>query len=150
MILYVPKIEELDYRKHLLADKPTMSYNHAYGGTIDFNESKWQDWYERWMNDATRFYAYIKIQDYYVGEVAYHLEGDKVLCDVLIEAQYRRLGYGKQALSLLEEVAKNNKIKELYDHIAIDNPGIQLFEQAGFIVVYQNEEYIEVMKKLED
>ena len=34
--LYTPKFEDLWFRQQLMIDEATMSYNHAWGGTIDF------------------------------------------------------------------------------------------------------------------
>jgi L-amino acid N-acyltransferase YncA len=69
-----------------------------------------------------------------VGEAAYHYDPDEgiYLADVIIAAQCRRQGFGKAGLQMLCEHAKNEKIPELYDNIAIDNPGIHLFLQCGF------------------
>lgn len=33
---YIPRIEDLWFRKLLLADSATMAYNHTYGGMIEF------------------------------------------------------------------------------------------------------------------
>ena len=33
---YKPKIEDLWFKETMLADEDTMSYNHAYGGTVPF------------------------------------------------------------------------------------------------------------------
>lgn len=33
---YIPKIEDLWFKETMLADPDTMSYNHAWGGTISF------------------------------------------------------------------------------------------------------------------
>lgn len=76
--LKIPTFKELKYRKDLLSDKETMSYNNKFGGTIDFNESKWETWYNKWIgnNDPNFFYAYIydKELDIPVGEVAYRFD----------------------------------------------------------------------------
>jgi diamine N-acetyltransferase len=69
--LYVPTIEELDYRQKIMSDPETMSYNKGYDldfdgyhkdtGCIDFPESEWLDWYEYFVGcEPERFYAYIK------------------------------------------------------------------------------------------
>ena len=50
--LYTPQFEDLWFRKLFMSDEATMSYNHNCGGTIDFPESKWQGWYERWIENA--------------------------------------------------------------------------------------------------
>lgn len=52
--LRTPKFEELYYRKKLLADRETMTYNIGYGkiygtGCIEFNESDWKDWFALWI-----------------------------------------------------------------------------------------------------
>ena len=39
VIFYIPKLEELKYRKKILNDELTMDYNHSYGGIINFDES---------------------------------------------------------------------------------------------------------------
>jgi hypothetical protein len=44
--------------------------------------------------------------------------------------------------------AKNEKIPELYDNIAIDNPGIHLFLQCGFQETYRTDEIIMLRKIL--
>lgn len=43
--LYRPALQELSFRKTLLADPATMAYNAAWGGTIDFPEDRWETWY---------------------------------------------------------------------------------------------------------
>ena len=47
--IYIPKCEDLWFRERLLSDPDTMSYNNAWGGTIDFPEPKWQRWYNYWI-----------------------------------------------------------------------------------------------------
>ena len=87
----------------------------------------------------------------FVGEAAYHYyEGLKLyLADVIISARSRRKGYGKAGLQLLCEAAKKAKIPELYDSIAIDNPGISLFLQCGFQEEYRTSEIIMLKKSLQ-
>lgn len=59
--IYIPKYKDLWFREMLLSDSDTMSYNNAWGGTIDFSESKWQRWYNCWIEnpDGKRFYRYL-------------------------------------------------------------------------------------------
>lgn len=63
--LYKPKVEDLWFREKLLSDEDTMSYNHAWGGTIPFPKEKWENWHNRWVqnHDNKRFYRYIKEND---------------------------------------------------------------------------------------
>lgn len=150
---YKPKLEDLWVRETILADPDTMSYNNAWGGAIPFPRENWKDWFDYWIaNPNKRFYRYITTGNSrsFVGEAAYHFDPDMdlYLADIIISAKSRRLGFGKAGLLLLCEAAKNEKIPELYDNIAIDNPGISLFFQCGFEEEYRTEEIIMLKKTL--
>ena len=41
VVLVKPTIDELSFKQELLSDEETMSFNHKYGGTIDFNKDRW-------------------------------------------------------------------------------------------------------------
>lgn len=130
-----------------------MSYNDAWGGTIPFPREKWANWYESWVkNPRNCIYRYITSgkSRSFVGEAAYHYDDDLqlYLADVIISARCRRQGYGKAGLELLCDAARNAGITELYDNIAIDNPGITLFLQCGFHEEYRTEEIIMLQKRL--
>lgn len=73
--LHKPLLEEMWFRQKLLSDEATMSYNHAYGGTIDFSQERWKPWYNRWVNETAdkRFYRYVTADGEFVGEIAYHI-----------------------------------------------------------------------------
>lgn len=60
--LYVPQYEDLWFRKMFLSDEDTMSYNHAWGGTLDWTEDKWTDWYDYWVENPKGecFYRYLQ------------------------------------------------------------------------------------------
>ena len=66
-----PELEDLWFREELLSDKATMSYNHAWGGTISFPKEKWESWYNKWVMscEGKQFYRYIKVDHTFVGEV---------------------------------------------------------------------------------
>jgi len=150
--LYEPHIEDLWFKEKMMGDEQTMSYNSAYGGTISFPRERWAGWHDRWIADHNdrRFYRYIKENDTFVGEVAYHFDEKRqiYIADVIIYAPYRGKGYGRKGLLLLCEVAKENGIKELYDDIAIDNSSVALFLKCGFVEVLRTSEYVLVKKKL--
>ena len=135
-----------------MADEETMSYNHAWGGTISFSEEKWQNWYDRWVinHENKRYYRYLKDEKGFVGEIAYHYdpEYDGYVADVIIFSQFRGRGYVSQGLKLLCEAAKENGIKVLYDDIAIDNTAISLFKKQGFFEVNRTYEKIILKKDL--
>lgn len=149
--LYTPQFEDLWFRKLFMSDEATMSYNHNCGGTIDFPESKWQGWNERWIENAgdKRFYRYLRNENLeFVGEIAYHYDGERYIADVIIYSKYRGRGYGREGLRLLCDEAKKHGIEELYDDIAIDNSAVNLFLQMGFVEEYRTPEIIMVKKRL--
>ena len=153
LTLYAPGLEDLWFRQMMLADEETMSYNHAWGGTIPWPEKEWENWYSHWMirHGGKRYYRYLKNRDgQYVGEIAYHYDDEiqHEVANVLIYSPYRRKGYGAEALELLCAAAKNNGVTELYDDIGIDNPAIKLFLKHGFTEAYRTQEKVFLRRKL--
>ncbi|MBQ2709057.1 MAG: GNAT family N-acetyltransferase [Clostridia bacterium] len=150
---YKPGLEELWFKAKMLGDAQTMSYNHAFGGTIPFPEERWSAWYERWIANPEnkRFYRYIRVKDTFVGEAAYHFDEDRqiYLADVIVYAPFRRKGYGRAALLLLCDSARENGVPALYDDIAIDNTSAALFLACGFREVSRTNEYVTVKKDLQ-
>lgn len=149
--LIKPAFNQLSFKQDLLSDEDTMSFNHKYGGTIDFNQNRWQVWYEKWLSDNPNYfyrYLYSKEEDCFVGEVAYHYDEGRYLCDVIIHSKYRCKGYGKEGLYLLCQCALENGIHELFDDILLDNPSIHLFLKQGFRIVDQTDECFIVKKEL--
>ena len=153
LVLYRPKLEELDFRRALLADPDTMAYNHAYGGTIPFPRERWASWHERWVErPEKRFYRYLRetAGGRFVGETAYHWDEElgEFICDVIVAARYRGRGYGRQGLALLCEAARERGVARLCDNIAPDNPSVSLFLSMGFRERLRNEEYVLVERTL--
>lgn len=151
LTLYRPALEELSFRQALLGDGATMAYNHAWGGTIVFPRERWPDWYRRWVEvPDRRFYRYLRDADAFVGEAAYHFDGelDGYVCDVIVHAAHRWNGYGGQGLELLCGAAKENGVDRLYDNIALDNPSVALFLRHGFWEIKRTEEYVLVARDL--
>ena len=150
--LYKPTIDDLWFKQLMLQDEDTMSFNRSYGGTIPFNKDKWRAWFDKWMNNEKRFYRYLRLTDTneFVGEVAYYFDEERKthLANIIIYSKYRKLGYGKQGLKLLCDIAKDNHIDVLYDDIAIDNPSIKLFIDCGFIEKSRTKKSIIVYKNL--
>lgn len=149
---YKPNVEDLWFKQQLLSDEATMSYNHAYGGTLPFPPERWEDWHRRWLqaSEALRYYRYIRKNDQFIGEIAYRYDEERkiYIVDVIIHAAFRGNGYGQQALLMLCEAAKSNGICTLYDDIAIDNPAIALFERCGFTEDHRTDEYVMMKKQL--
>ena len=148
---YLPKFEDLEFRRQLMSDEVTMSYNRAWGGTIDFPKSSWSSWYDVWIQNPgnLRFYRYLQNErDEFVGEIAYHSDGKRYMADVIVLARYRGRGYGREGLRLLCAAAKANGIECLYDEIAADNPAIRLFRKLGFAEVERTEATLLLKKTL--
>ncbi|MBD5081865.1 MAG: GNAT family N-acetyltransferase [Ruminococcaceae bacterium] len=152
--LYTPKFEDIPFRQKLLADPETMSYNQKWGGTIDFHEDRWQDWFDFWIvnHDSKRFYRYLQDTETgeFVGEIAYHYDSERevYIADVIVLAKYRGKGFGNQGLQFLCDAAKANGINILYDDIAVDNSAIALFLKNGFYEEYRTEDCIMLRKDL--
>jgi L-amino acid N-acyltransferase YncA len=85
-----------------------------------------------------------------VGEAAWHYDADRgiYLTDVIILARCRGRGYGRAGLQLLCAAAREAGIRELYDDIAIDNPGVSLFLRCGFREECRTDEIVMVKKVL--
>lgn len=154
IILYKPKLEDLWFREQFMSDPETMSYNHAWGGTIPFPKDRWSSWYDHWLihHDNKRFYRYLQdsVSGAYVGEIAYHYDNEREIwvADVIVASEYRGKGYGSEGLRLLCEAAVNHGIDVLRDDIAIDNPAIRMFLKAGFAEEYRTDEIIMLKKNL--
>ena len=154
IIAYRPALQDLWFRQQFMADEETMSYNHAFGGTIPFPESEWEEWYDHWLihHDHKRFYRYLLDPETqsFVGEIAYHYDEERKiwLADVIVASAYRNKGYGSEGLQLLCEIAEENGIDVLRDDIAVDNPAARLFLKAGFTEEYRTDEIIMLKKDM--
>lgn len=153
--LYLPELKDLWFRQKLLADEATMAYNRAWGGTIPFPEENWAPWYEKWVAcpDGKRFYRYLKDENgAFVGEVAYHWDGDipGFMADVIVYAPFRGRGCGSSGLELLCAAASENGVSVMYDEIALDNPSVGLFLRHGFTEVSRSEHSVLLRKTLKE
>ena len=151
--LYTPSLEDLWFRQKMMADPKTMSYNHAWGGTIPFPKEEWHDWYDFWIvkHESKRYYRYLKDNTgRFIGEISYHYDNERniYVTDVIVYALYRGKGYGGIGLNLLCSAAKKNGVDVLYDDIAIDNPAITMFLKHGFVEEYKTDEIIMLRKDL--
>lgn len=151
--LYEPSLEELWFREELLADRDTMRYNEAWGGTIPFPRERWNAWHRKWIGNGDRdfFYRYLKDDGIgFVGETAFHRDTERgiFLADVIVHARSRHRGFGREGLLLLTDEARRRGIGILYDEIAADNPAIGLFLSLGFTVQERTGEAILLRKDL--
>lgn len=150
---YKPEYADLWFRQAMLGDEDTMSYNHAWGGTILFPEDRWGDWYTYWVvqHEGKRYYRYLQREDgTFVGEIAYHLDEETgyYMANIIIHAPYRKKGYGGQGLDILCAEVKRQGIASLWDDLAIDNPALPLFLTHGFTEAFRTPEQIYLKKEL--
>lgn len=114
--MYTPVISEIWYRQKLLSYADRKSYNRGSDNfdCITLTESNLRIWYEKWVNAApVNYYAYIvsAADRVFIGEVYLHKNHNEDMYDdcydmcIFIEDQYRGIGYGKEALGLLLDVA---------------------------------------------
>ena len=151
--VYKPEYRDLWFRQAMLADEETMSYNHAWGGTISFPEERWKEWYALWVGEpeGDRLYRYVTDEaGTFVGEIAYHMDEELGGCtaNVIIFAGYRGSGFGGQALDTLCALAKENGVTRLFDDIAADNPAVGMFLRHGFAECGRTAEKIILVKEL--
>lgn len=162
--LYVPTERELDYRRRLIADEGTMSYNAGYGenGTGCYHQSpeQVQAWYRHWKGRPGRYYAYIVLTGSRqpVGEVNIYWNSmnQRHMVGIVVEACHRGKGYGQQALRLLVRTAfEEYGLEALYDDFSPDRQAAErVFLNAGFqrvdgsLVCLTRERYEERQKAL--
>jgi len=151
--LQTPSLSELDYRKKLLFDYETMSYNSGWNvdytgyhydtGCIDFPEEKWVEWHQKWTKTKDKFYAYIYDDNTPVGDVAFHYDEEFKAhsIHIVIEHKYRHRGYAKAALKLLiEEAFRNHNVETLIDSFPKEREeSLRLFQSLGFKILRENE-----------
>lgn len=114
--LYVPETADLWFRRELLSDPETMSYNKGYDlgfpeyhndtGCIDFPEENWGGWYARWVNaEPERFYAFLRLKETgtLLGEVnLFQTAGLGVYeMGIVLHSVQRGKGYSQTGIRLL-------------------------------------------------
>lgn len=116
LCLHVPELNEFWYRKKLMEDPETMSYNRGYDldfagydketGCIAFPKEEWESCYNYFVgHEPERFYAYLVNTENgeFVGEVNAHksVGHDWYDMGIVIEAKHRGKGYANEGLHLL-------------------------------------------------
>lgn len=120
MEFYIPEYNDLWFRKGLLSDPETMSYNKGYflglpeyhndTGCIDFPKENWETWYQRWVNtQPERFYAYLRRRGdgAFLGEVNLYRKGEPGWYEmgIVLHNKYRGQGYSTAGMELLLQQA---------------------------------------------
>ena len=165
--LKVPIQEELSYRQRILADPETMSYNMGFDikdssydkstGCIDFEQSKWGEWYSYWVdNKPQAYYAYIVRNEdcCCMGEVNIHKSQNENLYEmgIVMEEQFRGKGYSKEALALLLQVAfEEYGAKAIHNNFSTDNDAAYKTHLAvGFKYIGKKDSYFDLVITDED
>ena len=138
LTLRKPSRALMPFRQAMLSDPATMAYNAPYAppdGCLPFPEECWDEWLSHWTNAAPeRFCAYlINDQGQSVGEICWHNRGQDM--GIVIKAEYRGRGYGREGLRLLtEEAFRHAEITELRNTFEPDRPAaLTLHLREGFV-----------------
>lgn len=109
--LYIPQYNDLEFRRQMLSDPETMSFNRGKDpapdynpktGCIDFPRGTWALWYGFWMDrEPENFYAILADGATPVGEVSWFFDGEHYNAGIIIKSEFRRKGYCAPALRLL-------------------------------------------------
>lgn len=137
---YTPTVDELGFRQRLIADPATMSYNAPWTedgtGCIRQSDEQIQSWYLNYYLPTGMFYAYILVESVPVGEVAISpdsVDARKGMVSIIIDARYRNLGYGGQALRQLCNLAFTSLgYDTLIDAVTVDRNVDRFFAVQGF------------------
>ncbi len=169
--LYVPRLEDMWFRRKCMSDKKTMEYNAGYDvafdgynnqtGCIDFPEEKWESWYQEKMTNPNFFYAYIKDvnTNEFIGYVNFNKnkETKKASMGIVIHSDYHRKGYMRDSMKELIKEAKKRNVEILTDSVPENRIGAhKVFKENGFIIVKEfmtkkfnkDEKVLEIEKKL--
>ncbi len=121
--LYVPAREDGWFYKRMMTDPETMAYNAPWfppDGCIPDPEGEWEGLQYGWIGaEPERFYAYLRrtSDGAFVGDVCFHYTPERDWWDmgVVICAQERGKGFGKQGLRLLADYAFAHGVKRLHN-----------------------------------
>lgn len=130
--------EFMPFRQALMNDPETMSYNAPWAppnGCIDFPESEWDAWLEVQQSNFPECGCFYLLNDdgKPVGEVSWH--GYGIGIHVLIHADERGKGYGREGLHLLaEEAFRYPEISELMNAFEPARAAaLKIHLQEGFV-----------------
>jgi RimJ/RimL family protein N-acetyltransferase len=151
-----PSFYELSLTKDLLSDKLTMSFNDKWGGTVDFDSSKWNNFFNEYINDDNEneyFHIYNK-ENIFVGEIStrFDKQFDSFVLNIKVKYEFRGNNYADDALEVfLEYLFNEKKINMIVDNVAFDNLGaIHFLKKNGFSEVSKNNDVVILELKAED
>lgn len=145
--LYIPKVEDLWFRQECMSDPETMSYNAGYNvsnygyhfdtGCIDFPKESWKIWHNEKMSNPNFYYAYILDTDTnkFVGYLNFNKnpQTQKATMGIVINSQFRGMGYMRPAMEKLFEEAKAREVSVLTDTVPQSRQkALKVFFDLGF------------------
>ena len=140
--LYIPRPEDGWFYVKMLSDPGTMAYNAPWfppDGCIPDAPSRWQDITASWIGrEPLRFYAYLQrtADGVFIGDVNYHYSPENNWWDmgIVIHAQERGKGYGKEGLLLLLDRAfRVDAVSRLHNDFEVTRPAaLRIHQAAGF------------------
>lgn len=145
--LYIPKTDDLWFRRDCMADPKTMSYNAGYDvgykgyhydtGCIDFAEKDWANWSANKLLDPNFFYAYIvdKTAGEFVGYVNFNKDAKSSIATIgiVIKDEFRGRGYMRPALKKLFEEGRKQGVKKFTDTVPENRVNaLKVFYDLGF------------------
>ena len=143
--LILPDRRCCSFRKALMADPATMAYNAPWfppDGTIPFPEDEWDAFLADWQGrEPDAFLGFLENEEgLLVGEVNWHDRGRAM--GLVIKAEYRGRGYGREGLELLKARAFTHpEIPYLENSFESDRDhALALHLRAGFIPAGQDQD----------
>ena len=143
--LLKPERNELIYRRKLLGSRNTMAFA---GGTVPFPKEEWQTFYDTWVDTDPKdsFYGFVYCGGCmdFVGSARYakNAETGEYESFILIHASHRNSGYGRWAVKLLKEKARENGIDALHAHVRRSWNCSGFLEKTGFTETGSDEDTI--------
>lgn len=153
--LKVPTLEELSNTELLLGDSKTMEFNKKWGGTVSFPATKWEFFYDEYIDNPSRYYFHIyNLDGVFVGEVSSRFKEsfNSYVLNIKIMYMFRGNKHAFDALEkFLEYIFETENVSRIVDNIGHDSTaGISLLKQFGFIEIDQTDEYLLLELKKED
>lgn len=103
-------------------------------------------WFENALSDKNIFIFILMLEDIPIGQVRLDIKNNLQFIDYSIDSEYRRRGYGKKILQLLESEFTANL--PLVGLVKFENvPSQKIFEDLGY-KKYLKKDYLEYIKVL--
>ncbi len=141
------KFSILDYSQDLIKSGACNEEN-----ALDCTKKEFNEILPQGKDTANNFiYVMENTQNEYIGYIWYEKcsENEGFICDFLILEKFRKKGYGKQTLILLENQAKEKKINRLSLSVfKFNEPAFSLYNCLGYKTFKEDSESMYMMKEI--